>query len=76
MSQTCTEIQVEQPHLSRPTLSMLAGKVLNAVTMLNVWEKRLAERQHLSTMDELLLRDIGLDQADLRHEIGKPFWKG
>ncbi len=76
MSQTFTETQVEQSRLPHAPLTTLVGKVLRTVTLLNVWEKRLAERQHLAGMDERMMRDIGLDRADLRQEIAKPFWKG
>lgn len=76
MSQTCTEIQVEQPRLSHTPLKTFASKVLRVVTLLNVWEKRLAERQHLSELDDRMLQDMGLDRNDLRQEIEKPFWRG
>ncbi|MDF1720967.1 MAG: DUF1127 domain-containing protein [Minwuia sp.] len=76
MSQTYTETQVEQPRLSRTPNISFFSKVLRTVNLLNVWEKRLAERQHLSRLDDRMLQDMGLDRADLRHEIEKPFWRG
>lgn len=42
---------------------------------LAAWQDRAAQRHHLSQLDERMLRDIGLSQADVRRELEKPFWR-
>lgn len=39
------------------------------------WQSRDAERQHLASLDDRLLTDIGLTRADVLAEIRKPFWR-
>ncbi|MGI9276696.1 MAG: DUF1127 domain-containing protein [Endozoicomonas sp.] len=53
--------------------------VSNGCRSLNVliqeWKFRARSRRYLAEMDQRLLRDIGINQADQREEIAKPFWK-
>ena len=44
------------------------------VEQLVIWQGRAAERHHLAGMDDRLLLDAGLDQAEARLEAAKPFW--
>ena len=39
------------------------------------WHRRVADRHALRTMEDRLLKDIGLSQADVEHEVTKPFWR-
>ena len=39
------------------------------------WQYRAHERSHLMTLDDRMLRDIGLARADVENEAGKPFWR-
>jgi uncharacterized protein YjiS (DUF1127 family) len=39
------------------------------------WQYRAHERTHLMSLDDRMLRDIGLNRADVEHEAGKPFWR-
>lgn len=39
------------------------------------WQRRLADRRSLESMDDRMLRDIGLTRADVYSETSKPFWK-
>ena len=53
--------------------TMSAGR---AVDLLVSWRRRATDRRHLLTLDDGLLRDIGLSRADVESEAGKPFWRG
>ena len=39
------------------------------------WQQRHSERRYLLTLDERMLKDIGLSQADIEQEAAKPFWQ-
>lgn len=39
------------------------------------WQTRATQRSHLATLDERLLRDMGLSQTQALEEIAKPFWR-
>ena len=55
------------------TAAMSAGRAADLFAM---WRRRAADRQHLITLDDGMLRDIGLSRADVETEAGKPFWRG
>jgi uncharacterized protein YjiS (DUF1127 family) len=40
-----------------------------------VWAERAAERRHLTELDDHLLKDIGLNRADVEAISTKPFWR-
>ncbi|HWA42904.1 MAG TPA: DUF1127 domain-containing protein [Hypericibacter adhaerens] len=63
--------------LKNKTLSLkTAGDWLVRVTdALLAWQYRAHERSHLMTLDDRMLRDIGLARADVENEAGKPFWR-
>ena len=50
--------------------------VIGGVTALLVWRERRRQRLTLRTLDDHLLRDIGLSQADVEGECRKAFWQG
>ncbi|MGF1625144.1 MAG: DUF1127 domain-containing protein [Alphaproteobacteria bacterium] len=33
-------------------------------------------RLHLQTLDDRMLKDLGLSRADVSRESSKPFWRG
>ena len=39
------------------------------------WQRRIADRHSLMSMDDRLLKDIGISRADAEHEAEKPFWR-
>ena len=41
----------------------------------NSWQRRRNERASLATMDDRMLRDIGMDRFQAEREARKPFWK-
>ena len=40
-----------------------------------IWHERSCHRRHLLTIEERLLRDVGLTRQDIELEAGKPFWQ-
>jgi uncharacterized protein YjiS (DUF1127 family) len=40
-----------------------------------VWRQRQRTRQHLATLDDRALADVGLSRAQQRGECAKPFWQ-
>ena len=72
------------PTISKPltgsneSLSWYKGLYLyliGAADALLIWYDRSRGRQALLSMDDHLLRDIGLSQADIWDEARKPFWR-
>jgi uncharacterized protein YjiS (DUF1127 family) len=49
----------------------LARIVLDALC---AWHERRRQREHLLTLDERMLHDIGLTSVDVEREFSKPFW--
>ncbi len=49
---------------------------LLAAMHLPVWHERARQRAALSTLDDRMLRDIGVDRASAQHEAERPFWEG
>ncbi|HYM32051.1 MAG TPA: DUF1127 domain-containing protein [Candidatus Cybelea sp.] len=39
------------------------------------WQWRAGERQHLASLSDAQLKDIGLSKADIMFEADKPFWR-
>jgi uncharacterized protein YjiS (DUF1127 family) len=46
-----------------------------AVTLLLIWRERARQRRHLQSLNDHMLRDIGLTRADVFAEASKPFWR-
>ena len=40
-----------------------------------LWAERAAERRHLAELDDHMLKDIGLNRAELDAVSTKPFWR-
>lgn len=58
------------------TALAVAGTALVAVADVVLgWQRRAMERETLSTMEDRMLRDIGLTHAEAMREMEKPFWK-
>ncbi len=53
----------------------LAHGVGGIVDLLLTWHERARQRRHLRSLDDHMLRDIGLSRADLEVEADKPFWR-
>lgn len=53
----------------------LTAAMVRLIDCMVSWQKRAAERHHLSGLDDRLLKDMGLSRADVDQEISKPFWR-
>ena len=40
-----------------------------------VWQERARERNRLASMDDFMLRDIGLSRSQVARETSKSFWQ-
>ncbi len=38
------------------------------------WQERARERHQLASLNDIMLRDIGLTRVDVERECQKPFW--
>ena len=56
---------------SRPWVVSRVGRIVDLVL---TWHERARQRRHLRSLDNYMLRDIGLSRADVEGEAGKPFW--
>lgn len=45
------------------------------VAVIVVWQRRQRTRQHLATLDDRALADVGITRARQRSECAKPFWQ-
>ena len=51
------------------------GLVRDVLALIAIWRRRAHERQMLMTMDDMMLRDIGITRCDAMNEAEKPFWR-
>ncbi|WP_416900121.1 MAG: DUF1127 domain-containing protein [Minwuia sp.] len=56
-------------------LAALVDGVLNSGGLLAAWQQRANERTALASLDDRLLRDIGIDRQSAAVEAKKPFWR-
>ena len=65
--------------LGRPTFGGLFQRLravpASALQALLVWQERARQRRHLASLDDRLLRDMGLSRADAERESALPFWR-
>lgn len=61
--------------LSRPRFVSGPGFFGRVLATVLLWQARAHERHILGTLDDRMLRDIGLDRADISREADKPFWR-
>ena len=57
---------------AKPTTT---GLFIGTLDRLLLWQERASQRQALSSLDDRMLRDIGVTRAEAYHEAGKPFWR-
>jgi uncharacterized protein YjiS (DUF1127 family) len=55
--------------------SRRAGGLVSFVEAVLSWQDRARQRRLLATMDDRLLRDVGVTRADIAIEAAKPFWR-
>lgn len=56
-------------------LRSIDAGLLAAADLTLGWHRRISDRHALRTMDDRLLKDIGLSNADVEREAAKPFWR-
>jgi uncharacterized protein YjiS (DUF1127 family) len=61
--------------LAQRHVSGLALRMRRAVDTALVWQERARQRRQLRTLNDHMLRDIGLTRADVMAESAKPFWR-
>jgi uncharacterized protein YjiS (DUF1127 family) len=59
-------------HRERRAASDVTGRVL---ATLREWRRRAHGRAELATLDDRMLKDIGLTRADAEFLSNKPFWR-
>ena len=55
--------------------SHLIGPFTAILERLMTWQARAEMRSHLSTLEDHLLRDVGLTREEAVAEAAKPFWQ-
>lgn len=53
-------------------LASLPRRLLDALLL---WQERLRQRHSLMTLDDGLLKDLGISRLDAQREFDKPFWR-
>lgn len=56
----------------RPIVDTTLVRVVDTVLY---WHERMKSRRMLASLDERMLRDVGLDQATAQREADRPFWR-
>jgi uncharacterized protein YjiS (DUF1127 family) len=69
-----------EPAASVPSHPLVAprasrGLILDFVATLLEWQYRRVARRELASMDERMLRDIGLDAGTVDYEVRQWFWR-
>ncbi len=60
---------------SAHALPDIAGGAVRLVETALEWLDRWHQRNHLMTLDDRLLKDIGVSRSEAEKEFGKPFWR-
>ena len=61
--------------LARRRVSGLAVWLRRASDLLLIWHERARQRRQLLSLNDHMLRDLGLTRADVLAEASKPFWR-
>ena len=56
----------------RASWTLILGLIVATV---RVWRRRSMERRELASLDERMIRDIGLDPAVVDYEVSQLFWR-
>ena len=55
--------------------SKIVSRFSSAADALDAWFERRRSRRFLASLDDRMLRDVGLSAADVDRECSKPFWR-
>lgn len=59
----------------RRRLAELTSALPALLETLFTWQERASQRRHLASLDDRLLKDMGIFRADVEVEASKPFWR-
>lgn len=65
---------VQPRQLSRVSHAVIGRLFRAACQQLRRWHGLYRQRQHLASLSDEMLKDIGLIRADVETEIQRPFW--
>lgn len=63
------------PSTHIPTLWRVNDLVIGTCDTLALWRSRRRDRRQLLSLDDHMLRDIGLSRADAFELANRPFWR-
>lgn len=52
-----------------------SGLIARALERLLLWQERASQRHALASLDDHLLKDLGISRAEALCEAAKPFWR-
>ena len=61
--------------LARRRVGGVAVWLRRAADLLLIWHERARQRHQLLSLNDHMLRDLGLTRADVMAESSKPFWR-
>jgi uncharacterized protein YjiS (DUF1127 family) len=68
--------RVAAQRVRRRTSRLSLREVLSRIfALLREWRRRSRSRVELATLDDRMLRDIGVTRVEIWREIDKPFWR-
>ena len=72
---TASQAASSHNHASARFVHLVDRAVENVVEGFLTWQRRHKDRMHLLSLDERMLRDIGVTLVDVDREASKPFWR-
>ena len=55
--------------------STIKGLLARILERLLLWQERAVQRHALASLDDHLLKDMGITRAEALYEADKPFWR-
>lgn len=72
MNGTCDASAIPAVQLRKSAVGPVLSRALDRVLC---WHERLKSRRMLGSLDDRMLRDVGIDRATARREAETPFWR-
>lgn len=61
---------------SRGVMSAIVRAASGALEALLTWQERAHQRHSLASLDDRLMKDMGLTPSQVEQELRKPVWRG